>query len=116
MTRCRLPSAAVTTFAATNLAPRPFLRYPHPLSADDPAGGFPMLTIESLRARVRRLNDLCRGLRKEVNRLETEKNDPLDYMERQAYRLAIHNGIEALEQARIVLAKAVQRLEESAAR
>ena len=73
-----------------------------------------MLTIESLRGRVRRLNDLCRGLAKETHVPKAEENDPLMFLERHAYRMAMYNAVEALEAARVALATAIQRIEETA--
>jgi hypothetical protein len=62
-------------------------------------------------ARVRRLDPLARGLAKEVV-LWKEYNDPLLYLERRAYLGAIRDALAGVEAARVVLAKARQRLEE----
>ena len=61
-------------------------------------------------ARVRRLDELARGLAKEVT-LWREGNDPLLYLERKAYLGAIQDALAGVEAARVVLAKARQRLE-----
>jgi hypothetical protein len=44
-----------------------------------------------------------------------EDNDPLFFVERRAYKAAVHRAIAGLEDARIVLATAIQRIEEGAA-
>jgi hypothetical protein len=74
-------------------------------------GGFLMLTIDGLRGRVHRLNELCRGLAKETHVPKAEENDLLLLLERNAYRMAMHTAVEALENAGIVLATALQRME-----
>jgi hypothetical protein len=68
------------------------------------------MTLRDLTARVRRLNDLSRGLAKEVV-LWKECNDPLLYLERRAYLGPIRDALAGMEEARAVLAKARQRLE-----
>ncbi len=69
------------------------------------------MTITDLRARIRRLDELARGLAKEV--LLWEKgNDPLLYGERQKYLRGIQNALSGIEAARVVLVQARQRLEE----
>ena len=73
-----------------------------------------MLTVDCLCARVRRLHELCRGLGKET--LTTKDISLLHFMERYAYKRALHDAIEGLEGARIVLATAMQRIEEGAAK
>ncbi len=69
------------------------------------------MTLADLAARVRRLDELMRGLAKELA-LWKEGNDPLLYLERQAYLKAIQEALTAVETARIVLAKARQRTED----
>jgi hypothetical protein len=64
-----------------------------------------------LTARVRRLDELMRGLSKEVS-LWKEGNDPLLYPERKAYLEAIQDALAGVEEARVVLAGARQRLEQ----
>jgi hypothetical protein len=66
------------------------------------------MTLADLAARVRRLDELMRGLAKELA-LWKEGNDPLLYLERQAYLKAIQEALTAVETARVVLAKARQR-------
>jgi hypothetical protein len=66
------------------------------------------MTLADLAARVRRLDELMRGLAKELV-LWKEGNDPLLYLERQAYLKAIQEALTGIETARIVLAKARQR-------
>jgi hypothetical protein len=60
-------------------------------------------------ARVRRLEELMRGLSREVA-LWKEGNDPLLYLERRAYLNAIEDAMADLEAARLVLARAAQRM------
>jgi hypothetical protein len=67
------------------------------------------MTLRDLTARVRRLDELSRGLAKEVV-LWKECNDPLLYLKRRAYLGAIQDALAGVEQARVVLAKARQRL------
>jgi hypothetical protein len=66
------------------------------------------MTLADLAARVRRLDELMRGLAKELA-LWKEGNDPLLYLERQAYLKAIGEALTGIETARVVLAKAQQR-------
>ena len=75
-----------------------------------------MLTVDSLRARVRRFHDLYCGLARETAIPHVEDNDPLLFTERRAYKAAVHNAIAGIEDARIVLATAIQRIEEGAAK
>jgi hypothetical protein len=63
-----------------------------------------------LKARVRRLDQLSRGLAKEVT-LWKACDDPLLYLERKAYLHAIQDALAGVEAARVVLVKANQRLE-----
>ena len=73
-----------------------------------------MLTVDSLRARVRRLNELCIGLAKETLKPKALDGDILHFVERNAYTQAIHDAIDGLERGRIVLATAIQRIEDGA--
>jgi hypothetical protein len=66
------------------------------------------MTADSLAARARRLDGLVRGLRKEV--VIREADDPLLYLERLAYVEALRGAVAGLEDARVALAKALQRL------
>jgi hypothetical protein len=68
------------------------------------------MNLADLQARVRRLDQLARGLAKEVS-LWKECDDPLLYLERKAYLGAIQDILAGAEAARVVLAKVVQRLE-----
>lgn len=62
-----------------------------------------------LEARIRRLDQLARGLAKEVA-LWKGGNDPLLYLERKAYLGAIQDALAGVESARVILARARQRL------
>ena len=68
------------------------------------------MNLTDLAARVRRLDELSRGLAKEVA-LWKACNDPLLYLERKAYLKAIQDALAGTEAARVALAKARQRLE-----
>jgi hypothetical protein len=68
------------------------------------------MNLTDLRARVRRLDELARGLAKEVS-LWKGGDDPLLYLERKAYLGAIQDALAGVEAARVILAKAHQRLE-----
>jgi hypothetical protein len=59
--------------------------------------------------RIARLEALTAGLRRE-SLLIHEGNDPLLYLERQAYLKALDSAVGGLESARVVLAKARQRM------
>jgi hypothetical protein len=67
-----------------------------------------MLTLADVAARVRRLDELMRGLAKELA-VWKEGADPLLYLERQAYLKAIQGALNEVETARVILAKARQR-------
>ncbi len=68
-----------------------------------------MITLADLAARVRRLEQLTRGLAKEVI-LWKKCDDPLLFLERKTYLEAMQNGLANLDDARVVLAQARQRL------
>jgi hypothetical protein len=68
------------------------------------------MTRADLAARVRRLDELARGLAKEVV-LWRKGDDPLLYLERKAYLDAVQDALAGVEGARVVLARARQRLE-----
>jgi hypothetical protein len=68
------------------------------------------MNLSDLRARVARLDQLARGLAKEVT-LWKSCNDPLLYVERKAYLGAIQDTLVGAEAARVALAKVMQRLE-----
>jgi len=67
------------------------------------------MNLADLTARVHRLDELMRGLAREVA-LWKEGNDPLLYAERRAYLKAIQDALAGVEAARVVLARAQQRL------
>ena len=68
------------------------------------------MNLVDLKARVSRLDELSRGLAKEVT-LWKACNDPLLYLERRVYLGAIQDALAGVEEARVILAKARQRLE-----
>jgi hypothetical protein len=74
-----------------------------------------VITVADLAARVQRLDELARGLSKEVV-LWKECNDPLLYLERRAYLKAVQEALSGVESARVVLATARQRLETASLR
>jgi hypothetical protein len=67
------------------------------------------MNLADLTARIRRLDQLARGLAKEVT-LWKECNDPLLYLERKAYLSAVQDALAGVEAARVALAKARQRM------
>ncbi len=69
-----------------------------------------VLTLTDVVARIVRLDELTRGLAKEVL-LWREADDPLLYLERRAYLKAIQDALAGVESARVVLARARPRLE-----
>jgi hypothetical protein len=73
-------------------------------------GGAEQMTQQAIAARVRRLDDLGRGLAKELVQIR-EADDPLLYVERKAYLAALGRILAGVEEARVVLARARQRLE-----
>lgn len=68
-----------------------------------------MITLADMTARIERLDELMRGLAREVF-LWKEANDPLLYLERKAYLDAIQDALAGIESARVVLAQARRRL------
>ncbi|MFO0877504.1 MAG: hypothetical protein U0840_09030 [Gemmataceae bacterium] len=68
-----------------------------------------MITLADVSSRVVRLEELTRGLAKEVT-LWKGGNDPLLYLERRAYLNAVQDALAGLEEARVVLARAAQRV------
>ena len=68
-----------------------------------------MFGPEDVAARARRLEELTRGLAKEVA-LWKEGNDPLLYLERKSYLRAIQDALAGVEAARVVMARAAQRM------
>jgi hypothetical protein len=73
------------------------------------------MNLADLRGRVRRLDQLARGLAKEVTLWKSSSDDPLLYVERRAYLNAIQDALAGIESARVVLARARQRLEQNSA-
>ena len=68
-----------------------------------------MIHEADVEKRLRRLEELTRGLSREVS-LWKEGNDPLLYLERKAYLNAIQDALAGVETARVVLARALQRI------
>jgi hypothetical protein len=69
-----------------------------------------VIGVTDVVARVHRLENLARGLSREVA-LWKAGTDPLLYLERKSYLNAIQDALAGLEEARVVLARAVQRIE-----
>jgi hypothetical protein len=69
------------------------------------------MNLADLTARAGRLDELARGLAKEVTLWKT-CNDPLLYLERKTYLKAIQDALAGVEEARVTLVKARQRLEQ----
>lgn len=69
------------------------------------------MTLDDLSARVRRLDELARGLAREVA-LWQKGDDPLLFRERRAYLSAIQDALGGVEKARAILAQARQRVKE----
>jgi hypothetical protein len=67
------------------------------------------VTVEHLSARIQRLEALAIGFARELSVIG-EGDDPMLYLERQAYLGAIRLAISGVESARVTLAKARQRL------
>jgi hypothetical protein len=68
------------------------------------------MNLSDLKARIQRLDELARGLAREVA-LWKGGNDPLLYLERKAYVGAIQDALAGVESARVLLAKVRRRLE-----
>jgi hypothetical protein len=68
------------------------------------------MTLRDIAARIGRLDDLGRGLAKEIV-LVQEANDRLLYRERRAYLDGLQRALSGFEEARVVMARARQRLE-----
>jgi hypothetical protein len=67
------------------------------------------VTLKQIAACVERLDQLSRGLAREIS-IVREANDPMLYLERNAYLAAMGDALQGIESARVVLAKACQRL------
>jgi hypothetical protein len=72
------------------------------------------MTLRAIAARVDRLDELARGLAKEIV-LVGDADDSLLYLERKAYLDGLQRALSDFEEARVVLARARQRLEEERA-
>ena len=68
------------------------------------------MNLNDLESRVQRLDQLSRGLAKEIL-LWKACNEPLLYRERQDYLKAVRQALSRVERARVVLVKGKQRLE-----
>ena len=68
------------------------------------------MNLANLTARIRRLEELGRGLAREVA-LWKGCNDPLLYLERKEYLKAVQDALAGVEAARVALARACQRLD-----
>jgi hypothetical protein len=68
------------------------------------------LQVADLKGRIARLDRLARGMAKEVT-LWKGGNDPLLFAERRMYLRAIQDALAGAEEARVVLARVVKRLE-----
>jgi hypothetical protein len=73
------------------------------------------MNLASLAARTRRLDELARGLAKEIT-MWKDCNDPLLYLERKAYLNAIQDALAGIEAARVLLVRVRQRLEKNGER
>jgi hypothetical protein len=67
------------------------------------------MDVSRIRARHARLDQLSRGLAKEVVVIK-DADDPLLYLERKAYLDALQDALAGVESARVVLARALHRL------
>jgi hypothetical protein len=65
------------------------------------------VTLATLTARVRRLDQLSRGLARELVNVR-KGDDPMLYLERKAYLSALGSALEGIAAARVVLVKACQ--------
>jgi hypothetical protein len=71
-----------------------------------------VITLADVIARIARLDELARGLAREVL-LWKDSGDPLLYVERTAYLKAIQDALAAVDAARTLLAHARLRIEGS---
>jgi hypothetical protein len=71
------------------------------------------MTVDNLAARARRLDRLALGLMKE-GVLIREADDPPLYLERLAYVEALRGTVAGLEDPRVTLARAQQRIRDGA--
>jgi hypothetical protein len=68
------------------------------------------VNLPDLAARCRRLETLTIGLMRE-SQIMAAGDDPLLYLERRAYLMGLQAACSGLENARVILAKARQRIE-----
>jgi hypothetical protein len=69
------------------------------------------MTVAAVKARVRRLGALARGLAKEVGLWRGGADNLLLYRERKAYLAGVQDALAGVEAARVVLAGVVRRIE-----
>ena len=69
-----------------------------------------MIQLPHIKARILRLQELTNGLAREATAWKNGE-DPLLYLERKQYLNAMLNALAGLEEARVVLAGVVGRLE-----
>ena len=72
-----------------------------------------MFTLKSMRARVVRLEQVARENAQEANLIKDAEQSVLLPGERKQYLSAIYDAIAGLEAARVVMQKAVKRVERS---
>jgi hypothetical protein len=72
-----------------------------------------MLCVEQVRGRYGRLEALSVGLAKEMT-LVRQGEDPLLYLERKAYLMALGDALSGVEDARVTLVKALRRIDSAA--
>jgi hypothetical protein len=65
--------------------------------------------VDDLSHRVERLDMLCRGLAQEITFVRRD-DDPMLYAERKTYLTTLSNVLSGIQEARVTLAKACQRL------
>lgn len=70
-----------------------------------------MIGLTDIDGRLQRLEQLTRGLAREIV-VWREGSDPLLYLERRAYLNSIQDALAGLEAARVILARASRRLHE----
>ena len=74
-----------------------------------------MLTTEDVRRRVGRLEQLAKGLAREVL-LVRQNQGPLLYLERRKYLCALQDALFGVDAARAVLAQVLERIDGQAER
>ena len=72
-----------------------------------------MFTLKSMGARVVRLEQVARELAEEAGRVKDAERSDLLPAERKQYLNGLYDAIGGLEAARVVMAKAVKRVESS---